>query len=269
MLTTPDPDQTHEFGRGVDFGKTSTDYAKYRKGFPETFFERLAEYGVGAPGQRILDLGTGTGTIARALAQRGADVVALDPAVAQLDAARGLDTAAGVSVEYVVGAAEALPFDDAAFDIVTAGQCWHWFDRAAATAEVSRVLRAGGRVVIAHFDWIPLPGNVAHATEALILSYNPDWALSGGTGIHPVWFADLGTGGFTQLESFTFDVDVAYSHEAWRGRVRASAGIKASLPADAVERFDHELDETLRARFPRDPLSVLHRVSAVFGTKSL
>lgn len=56
---------------GVDFGKTARDYGRYRAGFPETFFDRLSAFGVGQSGQRVLDLGTGTGTVAREFARRG------------------------------------------------------------------------------------------------------------------------------------------------------------------------------------------------------
>ena len=55
-----------------DFGKTSSDYSKHRAGFPPSFFVRLRERGIGLSRQRILDLGTGTGTLARGFASAGA-----------------------------------------------------------------------------------------------------------------------------------------------------------------------------------------------------
>jgi SAM-dependent methyltransferase len=61
-------------------------------------------------------------------------------------------------VDYRVGRAEATGLDAKSVDVVTAGQCWHWFDRGAATREVARILRTGGHIIIAHFDWIPLDG---------------------------------------------------------------------------------------------------------------
>src|SRR5208337_2256984 len=97
---------------------------------------------------------------------------------------------------------------------------------------VRRFLKPGGRLVYAHFDWIPLPGNVADATENLIRSHNDAWNLWGGAGMYPQWMRDLGKSGFGQIESFTFDMDTPYSHEAWRGRVRASAGVGAAMPPD-------------------------------------
>jgi hypothetical protein len=96
----------------------------------------------------------------------------------------------------------------------------------------------------------------------LILSFNPAWRGAGGKGIYPAWFADLSIAGFRDLESFSFD-EVTYTHEAWRGRIRASAGVGASLPPDDVERFDHAHAALLRDAFPDDPLGIPHRIFAL------
>lgn len=260
-------EQLRRFGEAVDFGRTAEDYGRHRAGFPALFFERLAAQIAAQPGQVALDIGTGTGTVARGLAHNGLNVTGLDPKEALIAQARSLDQAANVHVDYVVGAAEALPFDDARFDVVTAGQCWHWFDRTRAAQEASRVLRPGGRLVIAHFDWLPLPGNVVEATEALILNYNPDWPGAGGTSLYPRWLADLAGAGLTELETASFDIDQPYSHEGWRGRIRASAGVKASLNEAATEQFDAALGRMLADRFPREPLTIPHRIWWAIGRK--
>ena len=249
----------------VDFGKTAEDYARFRVGFPEPLFARLAAHGIGAAGQRILDLGTGTGTLARSFARRDGRVVGLDRSPALVAEARRLDREATVAVDYVVAVAEATGLRPRSFDVVAAGQCWHWFDRGRAAGEARRLLAPGGALVIAHFDWLPLPGNVLEATEALIVRHNPAWRGAGGLGVHPAWLRDLGLAGFVGIESFSFDVVVPYGHAAWRGRVRASAGVGASLPPEQVARFDAELADLLRDRFRREPLDVPHRVFAAIG----
>jgi len=252
----------------VDFGKTSDDYRAHRAGFPDDFFERAAGFGIGTGDQDILDLGTGTGTLARTFALRGNRVTATDISEPQIEQARELDRDAGVSVSHQIAPSEETGLPDAAFDVVTAGQCWHWFDRPKAAAEVMRLLRPSGCLVICHFDWLPIPGSVVEATEALIVRHNPDWTMGGGTGIYPHWFKDLAGAGFRNIESFTFDVATTYSHEAWLGRVRASAGIAASLNDHAVEAFNEEHAALLRDQFPEDPLACPHRVFAVMGRKS-
>ena len=72
--------------------------------------------------------------------------------------------------------------------------------------------------------------------------------------------------GFENIETFSFDLPVLYSHIAWRGRIRASAGVAASLAPDQVAQFDAELKALLAIQFPTDPLQVPHRVFAVVAT---
>jgi hypothetical protein len=56
-----------------------------------------------------------------------------------------------------------------------------------------------------------------------------------------------------------------YSHATWRGRIRASAGVAASLPTEAVESFDNEHAAMLAQRFPGETLLVPHRVWALLA----
>ena len=248
----------------IDFGKTASDYGRHRAGFPDRFFDRVFESRLIAPGQGLLDLGTGTGAVARGMALRGCSVTGLDPSVSMTGQAKLLDREAGVDIRYVTARAEETGLPDGAFDVVTAGQCWHWFDRPRAAAEVRRLLVPGGLLMIAHFDWMPLEGSAVAATEALILEHNPKWApMAGGNGLHPLWFADLEQAGYRDIESFTFDLAVPYTHEAWLGRIRASAGVGASLPPDAVARFDADHKAMLERDFPGDIIDMPHRVFVI------
>jgi ubiquinone/menaquinone biosynthesis C-methylase UbiE len=66
-------------------------------------------------GERVLDVGCGTGNAALLAAQAGAGVVGVDPAARLLSVARERAEAAGVSADFVPGTAESLPFPDASF----------------------------------------------------------------------------------------------------------------------------------------------------------
>ena len=253
---------------GIDFGLTAEDYGRFRQGFPDSFFERLHTLGIGVEGQRVLDIGTGTGQMARGMARRGARVTGLDRSRELLAVAARLDAEAGVEVAQVLASAEETGLPSGAFDAVTAAQCFTWFDPAAIGAEITRLLVPGGRFVLCQLDWLPRPGSIPAASEALILRHNPEWKYAGLDGLPVHHVGTLEDAGFTAIETLSYDVDLVYTHEAWRGRIRASAGISAAgLSAGAVARFDREHAAMLRSRFPTDPLAVPHRVFAISATR--
>jgi SAM-dependent methyltransferase len=251
----------------VDFAPTAVDYARHRVGFPDSLFDRLASLGAGTAGQGVVDVGTGTGDLARGFASRGCRVIGVDRAPALLDQARALAQVANLTIDFRVATAEDTGLPDASADVVSAGQCWHWFDRPAAMREAGRILRRDGLIVIAHFDWLPLPGNMVEATERIIKAHNWTWRGGGGNGIHPNWLRELGEAGYRDLTSFSYDVDVTYGPEGWRGRVRASAGVAASLPPSRVEAVDRAVAAMLATRYPAEELVVPHRVFTVLGRR--
>jgi SAM-dependent methyltransferase len=242
----------------VDFARAAEDYATYRPPFDPRLFARLAAFGVGLPNQLILDVGAGTGLLGRGLAADGARVVESDlrPELLRQSPHRA----------RVAARAERLPFADGSFDAVTAGQCWHWFDRGAAPLEIKRVLKPGGRVAIVYQTYLPLPGNVAAASEAVILRHRPRWRHAGGVGINGQALKDLQTAGFVDIESFSFDVDMPYAREAWRGFVRTCSAISPTLSADAVAAFDTDHASMLDG-WP-ETLTVPHRVFAAVATRA-
>lgn len=253
----------HE-GRLIDFGRTAIDYERFRPGFPDEFFDRLENRRWIKPGMRALDLGTGTGTLALGFARRGLQATGLDIATELLEVARSAATATGLEAKFVEGRAERTGLAAAGFDLVSAGQCWWWFDTDAAIAEAQRVLAPGGRLLICNFSYLPLRGSVAGRTEELILKHNPGWPKAGWRGVHPEQVRALDEGGFRQVESFSYTVDVAFGHEAWRGRVRTCNGVGSALTKAEVEVFDRELEALLATEFPGE-LLVPHRIFATSG----
>ena len=247
-------------GRTIDWGRTSADYDAHRPGPPERLYDLLGALGIGRPGQRVLDLGTGTGLLARALARRGARVCGTDVAANQVEAARAAAARDGLDIEFRVAPAEACPYPDGSFDVVTASQCWMYFDAPRACAEARRVLAAGGVLVTTHFSWLPRDDSTARASEDLVLRFNPAWRGAGWDGripAIPAW-----SPGLARVQAmFWFDVDVPFSPAAWRGRMRACRGVGATLAPAEVEAFDAAHAALLAALVP-DPFTVRHRVDA-------
>lgn len=106
------------------------------------------------PGERVLDAATGTGAVAILAAKRGADVVGMDLAPVLIDTARRRGDEEGASVQWDVGDAEDMSYEDADFDVVTS-TCGVMFapDHGAVARELARVTKPGGRVALA--CWTP------------------------------------------------------------------------------------------------------------------
>jgi SAM-dependent methyltransferase len=97
------------------------------------------------PGERILDLGIGGGALSRRLVRAGAEVTGVDPSPVLLDRARRRMP----GVTFLVGHGAAIPLPDAAMDkAASINTLYFWADPAAVMAELARVLRPGGRLVL-------------------------------------------------------------------------------------------------------------------------
>ncbi len=247
-------------GRDIDWGKTSGDYSVYRPGPPDSFYERLKVLGVGLPKQRILDFGTGTGVLARRFAQQGSEVCGIDISEGQIAAAKKLAEESKLSVSFQVSPAEKTPFDDHTFDVITANQCWLYFDKAKTIAEVRRLLKPGGVLMTSHYSWMPRLDEVARKMEELVLQHNPQWTANDWNGNIPAQ-PDWTLKDFNVKAMFYYDYPVPFTHESWRGRVRACRGVGAGLDAEAVQKFDEAHAALLKKMVPNE-FTVLHRIDA-------
>ncbi len=136
--------QPHNVAVGARWGAGGVAYDEISRQIADSIqhaVDRLAPQ----PGERILDLATGTGWTARQVAVSGAQVTGVDIAEDKVEAAR---TISDPAIDFQVGDAEALPFADDSFDAVisTCGIQFVWKPEDA-VAELSRVLRPGGRFV--------------------------------------------------------------------------------------------------------------------------
>jgi SAM-dependent methyltransferase len=253
----------------VNFGRRSDDYAEHRPGLPDSFFDRLERH-VPFDGAVALDVGTGPGFTALALARRGARVTGADISPQQIDAARrsAREQDLNERTEFLVRPAEKTGLPDESFDLVTASQCWHWFDHDAALREVDRVLRPGGILVVAHYCYLAGLSRVAARTEELILERNPGWTMAGWDGVYPEHIDGLQQHGSRLVEQFCYDHLQPFTHESWRGRIRTCNGVGSGVMSDEqVAVFDAALAELLRREFPDEPLLIKHRVWAVIVRK--
>jgi len=129
-------------------------YDAYRPSPPGVLLDALARYAGGAPLERVVDLGSGTGLSARAWSSRAADVVGVEPNPKMLAVARA--QTAEANVRFVEAFAAETGLEDGAADLVTCSQSFHWMDREATLAEADRILRPGGVFAAYDYDMPPL-----------------------------------------------------------------------------------------------------------------
>lgn len=143
-------------------------------GLHRQVFRRLARLAAPEPGCTVLDVGCGTGALTWPVAElvgRGGHVVGIDPAAAMLDHARSANRRGrGAWPDFREGRAEALDLPDGSVDLVVSSLAFHHLpDQASAAAEIARVLRPGGRVMIAEFA--PFGGPVTRRIARLLLGH--------------------------------------------------------------------------------------------------
>ena len=99
-------DKRIDAGKAFDWGRTSEAYAKYRDIYPDLFYKKIVDRGLCTEGQKVLDIGTGTGVLPRNLYRYGADWTGTDISPEQIGQARILADAAGMKIDFQTVSAE-------------------------------------------------------------------------------------------------------------------------------------------------------------------
>lgn len=234
MITNKNIDNGREF----DWGLASSDYAKYRDIYPDEFYKRIADLGCCVKGQKVLDLATGTGVLPRNMAKFGAQWIGADISENQIKYAKELTK--NSDINYIVSPAEKLDFGAEVFDVVTACQCFMYFDKKVILPKIHKWLKKDGHFLILFMAWLPFESEIAKVSEDLVLKYNPEWSGAGMTRYElkaPEWSEGL----FTVSNAIAFDLNVAFTRETWHGRIKACRGIGASsLSQDEIDKWEAE-----------------------------
>ncbi|AFY35182.1 class I SAM-dependent methyltransferase [Calothrix sp. PCC 7507] len=125
------------------FSDRAEDYVKYRPGYPSTAIDIILE-GLNTMSPIIVaDIGAGTGISSRLLAERGVNVIAIEPNAAMREAAQPHPL-----VEFCDGTAESTQIPDKSVDLVTCFQAFHWFNPEPTLLEFHRILKPAGRLAV-------------------------------------------------------------------------------------------------------------------------
>ena len=246
-------------GKPFDWGKTSKDYAKYRDVYPQEFYDYILNLGLCKEGQKVLDIGTGTGVLPRHMYKYGANWTGCDISENQIEQARELAKEAGMDIDFFASKAEAVAFPDATFDVITACQCIWYFDHSVTAPKFAAMLKQKGHFLILYMGWLPYEDKVAGKSEEIILKYNPVWNAFGDT-VHPVWVPDPYLTYFDLVSQNEFRVDIPFTREGWHGRMRASRGVGAGMGPKELAAWDQEHKQMLMENAPEQFL-VKHYVS--------
>lgn len=156
------------------FSSRVADYARYRPGYPPGIVEVLAREGFLSAGDRVADVGSGTGLLAEVFLDRGYAVVGVEPNREMREAGEA-HLRRFPAFSSVDGRAEATTLGQASVDLVVAGQAFHWFDADAARVEFRRILRGPPRVVLVWNDRRTDPGTLMFDYDALLREHGTDY----------------------------------------------------------------------------------------------
>lgn len=246
-------------GKAFDWGKASKDYAKYRDIYPQEFYDYILKLGLCRDGQKVLDIGTGTGVLPRNMYKYGAVWTGTDIAENQIQQAKELSEKAGMNIEFFTAKAEDVSFPDNTFDVITACQCIWYFDHNITSKTFANMLNPDGKFLILYMGWLPYEDKIAGKSEEIILKHNPSWS-SYGDKVQPVWVPDQYMDTFDLISQEQFRIDIPFTREGWHGRMRACRGVGASMSPEALAAWDEEHMRMLVENAPEEFL-VKHYIS--------
>ena len=236
-MTTPPPgSQTHQHRQVAEsFGTDAERYDRARPRYPEALIRAIID---GSPGREVLDIGCGTGIVARQFQAAGCQVLGVDPDERMASLARQT----GIEVE----AARIEEWDPAGrrFDAAVAGQAWHWVDPVAGAATAARALRPGGRLALFWNAFQP-PPDLAEAFAAALNRALPDspFRLPAHTSAADVYLSGFGkvadglreAGGFGDPERWRFEWEWTYTRDAWLDQMPTTGVLTTASPEAVAE----------------------------------
>lgn len=239
MPTVPPPQppaESHQAREVAEsFGAEAGRYDRARPSYPAALVERIV---AASPGRRVLDVGCGTGIVARLFQAAGCEVLGVDPDARMAGHARER----GLEVE--VATFETWATNGRAFDTIVSGQAWHWVDPVAGAAKAASALRPGGRFAVFWNVFQP-PAGLGKAIAEAYRRVLPD--LPSGLWDRPFLeiYETMGAktadgmrqaGAFGEAEQWRFAWERPYTRDEWLEQVPTFGGF-SRIPPDQQEQI--------------------------------
>jgi SAM-dependent methyltransferase len=227
------------------FGDDAARYDRARPSYPRELIDRIlaaSPRGSGDPAPTVLDIGIGTGIVARLLQARGATVLGVEPDPRMAEVARG----SGIEVE--VAKIEDWDPMGRLFDAAVSGQAWHWVDPVTGAAVAARALRPGGLLAL-FWNTYGVPDDLAKrfgevfASVETGLPYNNPWSISSITPVerYRKGYARIAggmaeAGGFGEPQHWEFEWEHPYTRDEWLDVVPTLGGM-SRIPVDKLRQL--------------------------------
>ena len=214
MSASPPGDSTQRFSSLV------ADYERYRPGYPSGVFDYLIDHCRLPAGDRVVDVGAGTGLSAAPWLERGFRVQAVEPN-AEMRAAAARYLAEYPQLELIDATAEALPMTDRSVGLITAAQAFHWFESQASRREFERILRSQAYVALIWNERMHAASRFMQDYEKALETYAADYEAIAHYGRSTQRIIDFfAPGAVTERR---FDHHQAFDFEGLCGRVWSSS----------------------------------------------
>ena len=241
-------------GQPFDWGKTSEDYARFRIFIPRLFTARFWTAILASRVSARWMWEPAPVCCPRHLYRFGAKWTGIDSSPNQIEQARLLSRQ--MNIDYHVVSVEDASFPDACFDVITACQCFCYFDHQRAMPNLHRMLKRDGSLLVLYMAWLPAEDAIAGASETLALQYNPAWSGAGET-MHPIAIPACYQEGFRLAYQEEYQFTVPFTRDSWHGRMKTCRGIGASLPPEKLAMWECEHRQLLQCIAP-ERFDILH-----------
>ncbi|MGH6829224.1 MAG: class I SAM-dependent methyltransferase [Rhizomicrobium sp.] len=247
-------------------------YGPYRLGYPERLIRRLVALLGLKPGDAVLDLGSGPGSLAVPFARAGMEVTAADPEPDMLAQARQAAEAASVTLTLWRGGSYDLTEIMGPYRLAVIGRAFHWMDRPATLAMLDRIVTRHGAIALFHDHhptlaenaWFKILCKVGDRYGRASPGHDAERKKLGHRRYEPFLYQSV----FTQIESLSVTVNKPITEDEIVGRAFSQSTTSPERLDTRVGLFERDLRQALRILSPTGRFTEIAEMVAVVARRA-